>query len=268
MCVCLPIHRHRYHGLAQSRAETTPRSIEMCTPSGRKVMNRGSFRVPDPSEVLHTRRGGSMDPHTRLPGYTCSTVLGVTQVWFAAHHVGHVLKTLRSGRLDELHRRASKQAARNPHVLDARVCRAVLWWSILGEAMDAAKEAERRRAKRRESRRLVVVLAVSQRRGISNSCSSRSNSSSSNASTQRGLGTPPSGLPRLPSRTWSLPPLTTAAAAAAAASSGGGGGGGGGDGGRAPCHGGESTPAAAVVRGYQSVHLDEAAILSKIYDYL
>lgn len=199
-----------------------------------------------------------------------------------------------------------RRMKRNPHVLDARVCRAVLWWSILGEAMEAAKEAERRRAKRRESRRLVVVLAVSQRRGKSDSCintsstgstsSSSSASSTSSASTQRGLGgvsndthyqpqqqrpaeAPLSGLPRLSSRTWSLPPLTTTAAAAAPFHGGGGGGrghlpgapGGGGGcvhggsgGGRALCHGG----AAAVARGYQAVHLDEAAVLSKVYEFL
>lgn len=37
-------------------------------------------RVPDPSEVFQTRRGGAVDPHTRLPGYTSSMMLGVTQV--------------------------------------------------------------------------------------------------------------------------------------------------------------------------------------------
>lgn len=42
-------------------------------------------RVPDPSEVFQTRRGGAMDPHTRLPGYTCSTMLGVTQVIDGSH---------------------------------------------------------------------------------------------------------------------------------------------------------------------------------------
>ena len=38
------------------------------------------FSIPDPSEVFQTRRGGAIDPHTRLPGYTQSTILGVTQV--------------------------------------------------------------------------------------------------------------------------------------------------------------------------------------------
>ncbi|CAM9857667.1 unnamed protein product, partial [Hapterophycus canaliculatus] len=219
----------------------------------------GSCRVvPDPSEVFQTRRGGAMDPHTRLPGYTCSTMLGVTQVWFAAHHVGHVLKTLRSGRLDELHRRMK----RNPHVLDARVCRAVLWWSILGEAMEAAGEAERRRAKRRESRRLVVALAVSQRRGRPGArcgCGGAAEKGRPEQSTR-------SGLPRTSSRNWSLPPMT---AAAAAPFDGGSRGlfrssGGGGDGsGRAACHGGSG---AALARVYLTVHLDEAAILGKIYE--
>eukprot|EP00903_Cladosiphon_okamuranus_P007172 g6964.t1 len=243
----------------------------MCT-AGKVDVGRYGCSVPDPSEVFQTRRGGATDPHTRLPGYTCSTMLGVTQVWFAAHHVGHVMKTLRSGRLDELHRRMK----RNPHVLDARVCRAVLWWSILGEAMEAAKQAERRRAKRRESRRLVVFLAVSQRRGNndSSSCSSISGSGSSSTSgeptcaqqrenSQRSISIQPqplqqrsegeerpsSGLIRRSSRTWSLPPLT------AEGLSGGGGGG------RAPCHGGE-------VRRRLSVHLDEASILSRIYEFL
>lgn len=41
---------------------------------------RDSCLVPDPSEVFQTRRGGAVDPHTRLPGYTCSMMLGVTQV--------------------------------------------------------------------------------------------------------------------------------------------------------------------------------------------
>lgn len=53
---------------------------------------------------------------------------------------------------------------RNPRALDVRVCRAVLWWNILSEAMEAAREAELRRARRREMRGLVVALAISQRR--------------------------------------------------------------------------------------------------------
>lgn len=117
-------------------------------------------QIPDPTEVLQTPKGGAIDPHTRLKGYTMSTMLGISQVWFVTHHVGHVMKTLRSGRLEELHRRMK----RNPHVLDVKVCRAVLWWNILGEAMDAAREAENRRSRRREMRQLVVALAVSQRR--------------------------------------------------------------------------------------------------------
>lgn len=52
-------------------------SVAMCTAG--KVCRYGCS-VPDPSEVFLTRRGGATDPHTRLPGYTCSTMLGVTQV--------------------------------------------------------------------------------------------------------------------------------------------------------------------------------------------
>lgn len=42
-----------------------------------------------------------------LPSLTAAIpgpVLVLRQVWFATHHVGQVMKTLRSGRLDELHR--------------------------------------------------------------------------------------------------------------------------------------------------------------------
>lgn len=58
----------------------------------------------------------------------------------------------------------SRRMKRNPHVLDVKVCRAVLWWNILGEAMDAAREAGKRRSRRRETKRLVIALAISQRR--------------------------------------------------------------------------------------------------------
>lgn len=182
----------------------------------------------------------------------------------------------------------SRRMKRNPHVLDARVCRAVLWWSILGEAMDAAKEAERRRAKRRESRRLVVALAVSQRRGRPDARCGCGGAASSGSKAQQmqehqeeghcqqrqrqqqdqerpEQSTRP-GVPRRSSRNWSLPPLTSAVAApfdggsrALFWSSGGSGDGGG----RAPCHGGSGAGSA---RGYLTVHLDEAAILGKIYE--
>lgn len=146
-----------------------------------------------------------------------------------------------------------RRMKRNPHVLDARVCRAVLWWSILGEAMEAAKQAERRRAKRRESRRLVVMLAVSQRRGHLDSSTAQPQSQSQSEKDRPAEALPRSGMTRRSSRTWSLPPLT----AGGDQSQGGGG--------RAPCHGGSVE---VPTRGYRVVHLDEAAILSKIYDFL
>ncbi|CAN0010005.1 unnamed protein product [Ectocarpus sp. 12 AP-2014] len=214
-------------------------------------------RVPDPSEVFQTRRGAAMDPHTRLPGYTCSTMLGVTQVWFTAHHVGHVLKTLRLGRLDDLHRRMK----RNPHVLDARVCRAVIWWSILAEAMEAAKEAERRRARRRECRRLVVGLAVSQRRSDRGT---RRGKTGTHEHQRASGGSSRSGMSRSSSRTWSLPPLTDATHLKGGEEDQGDFSGGGR---RAPCHGG-AVAAPPVVRECRAVHLDEAAILNKVYEFL
>lgn len=115
---------------------------------------------------------------------------------------------------------------RNPHVLDAKVCRAVLWWNILGEAMVKAQEAEMRRSQRRENRRLVVALAVSQRQGYR-----------------------PMEMSYLPTRMWSLPPLV------------------------ATCER-HRRFGACVACGFaragegRRAHLDEAAILSKIYEYL
>lgn len=115
---------------------------------------------------------------------------------------------------------------RNPHVLDAKVCRAVLWWNILGEAMDAAQEAEARRARRRENRRLVVALAVSQRREYR-----------------------PMELSYFPTRMWSLPPQLAAS-----------------ESGRR--FGAYVAYGFAGVREGRWAHLDEAAILSKVYAYL
>ncbi|CAM9114771.1 unnamed protein product [Ascophyllum nodosum] len=180
------------------------------------------FSIPDPSEVFQTRRGGAIDPHTRLPGYTQSTILGVTQVWYVAHHVGHVMKTLRMGRLDELHRRMK----RNPHVLDARVCRAVLWWSLLGEAMKAAREADKRRSSRRENRRLVVALAITQRRG---------------------------SRPMNTNRRWSLPPAACREDSRRCGECG---------------ERGESGELRVWGRRAMYPHLDEAAILTKVYEFL
>lgn len=115
---------------------------------------------------------------------------------------------------------------RNPHVLDAKVCRAVIWWNILGEAMDAAQEAEARRSRRRENRRLVVALAVSQRREHR-----------------------PMVLSYFPTRRWSLPPQL------------------------ATCEsdrrfGGCISYGFAGAREGRWAHLDEAAILTKVYEYL
>lgn len=154
---------------------------------------------------------------------------------------------------------------RNPHVLDARVCRAVIWWSILVEAMEAAKEAERRRARRRECRRLVVGLAVSQRR--SDPVTRRGNKTSTHQQQRAATDGPRSGMSRSSSRTWSLPPLTEAVNLKSGeedqgVSSGGGG--------RAPCYGGAVAVAAPAVREWEcrAVHLDEAAILNKVYQFL
>ncbi|CAM9903247.1 unnamed protein product [Laminaria digitata] len=115
---------------------------------------------------------------------------------------------------------------RNPHVLDAKVCRAVLWWNILGEAMDKAQEAEVRRSRRRENRRLVVALAVSQRREYR-----------------------PMELSYFPARMWSLPPQLAA------------------------CESNRRFGAClacglAGARAGRRAHLDEAAILTKVYEYL
>lgn len=122
--------------------------------------------------------------------------------------------------------RNPRRMKRNPHVLDARVCRAVLWWNLLGEAMDAAKDAEKRRTNRRENRRLVVALAVSQRRGF---------------------------RPMSANRRWSLPPSSGSRE----------------DGRRCGewyAEGGELRARAR--RMIHPPHLDEAAILRKVYDYL
>lgn len=126
-------------------------------------------------------------------------------------------------------RQLNRRMKRNPHVLDARACRAVLWWNILSEAMDAAREAEERRSRRRQTRQAVVALAVTQRRGfrqmeaISVSCSSS------------------------PARTWTLPPL--------------------GAGGGRRCGVSSGSKGVAGREGL-SVHLDEAAVLSRVYEFL
>ncbi|CAM9576823.1 unnamed protein product [Discosporangium mesarthrocarpum] len=96
-----------------------------------------------PTEILQTPRGGCVDPATRLGGYTRSLVCGISQVWYRSHSVANAMSLLSWGDREALRRRMNG----NPHVADAKACRAVLWWDMLPEVMTAARVASERRAR-------------------------------------------------------------------------------------------------------------------------